>query len=69
MIRENVTDQISCRRMEFVGECHESKRGGVGRCWAFIVLSNICQTRESKTACLIYLPSVYLMPDLSALCC
>ena len=69
MIRENVTDQIFCRRMECVGECYEGKRGGVGRCWAFIVLSNICQTRESKTACLIYLPSVYLMPDLSALCC
>jgi hypothetical protein len=48
MIRENVTDQVSCRRMEFVGECYESKRGGVGRCGAFIVLSNICQPETSK---------------------
>jgi hypothetical protein len=67
MIRENVTDQVSCRRIEFV-ECYESKRGGVGRYWAFIVLSNICQTRDFKIACLIYFPSVNLMPDLSALC-
>jgi hypothetical protein len=69
MIRENVTDQVSCRRIEFVEGCYESKRWGVGRCWACVVLSNICQTRDFKIACLIYLPSVNLMPDLSALCC
>jgi len=52
MIREDVTDQVSCRRIEFVVSAMKVS-AGCGKILAFIVLSIFVKQRL-QNACLIY---------------